>query len=129
MIYHIVKEKYYLQQAGEKSYEPAGMEKSGFVHCALEESVIPVADDYYSEVDDKLILLKIDPLKLTSETRYEAASPAEGSGTLHVNSSPVFPHVYGPIDNSAVVGIGVLLKTKNGYKWPQEFKPLAEYLG
>ncbi len=127
MIYHIVKEKDYLSQVREDSYMPVNMGDLGFVHCALEESVIPVANDYYSNAEDKLILLEIDPLKLKSETRYEAAVPDKGVGTQHLNSSPVFPHVYGPIDNFAVVGIGVLLKVNNGYEWPEKFVSFEEF--
>jgi uncharacterized protein (DUF952 family) len=128
MMYHIVREKDYLTQAGLKRYIPAGMNELGFVHCALEASVISIANDYYSDIEDKLILLRIDPLKLESETRYEAAAPIKGAGTGHAGSSSVFPHVCGPIDNSAVTGIGVLKKVKNGYKWPGEFVSLTEYL-
>jgi uncharacterized protein (DUF952 family) len=127
MIYHIVKEKEYLTQAEGDCYLPVNMNEFGFVHCALEESVIPVTNDYYLEIEDKLILLKIDPSKLKSETRYEKAVPEKGAGTQHLNSSPIFPHVYGPINNSAVVGIGVLFKGNDGYEWPKEFKSIKEY--
>lgn len=128
MIYHIVKQKEYLPQAKKNSYIPISMDEFGFVHCSLEASVISVANDYYSNVKDKLILLKIDPLKLKSETRYEAAVPEKGKGKQHISSSPVFPHIYGPIDNSAIEGIGVLLRGSNGFEWPNKFVSLAEYI-
>ena len=128
MIYHIVKEKDYLRLIKGDSYIPSNFDENGFVHCALEASVISVANDYSSNVEDKLLLLKIDPLKLKSQTKYESAVPEKGAGTQHLSTSMVFPHVYGPIDNSSVEGIGVLLKDKNGYEWPKEFVPLAEYL-
>jgi uncharacterized protein (DUF952 family) len=128
MIYHIVKEKDYPDLIKGDGYIPANFDESGFVHCALEVSVISVANDYYSNVEDKLLLLKIDPLKLKSQTKYESAVLEKGAGTQHVSTSSVFPHVYGPIDNSSVEGIGVLLKEKNGYVWPNKFVSLAEYL-
>jgi uncharacterized protein (DUF952 family) len=46
MIYHIVKEKNYLPQAQKSSYTPSNMDEFGFVHRALETSVISVANDY-----------------------------------------------------------------------------------
>jgi len=128
MIYHIVPEKEYRQRSADDRYVPAHFDEIGFVHCALETSVLPVADDYYANVENNLLLLQIDPAKLQSTTKYEAAAPEKGAGTRHLDSSPVFPHVYGPIENSAVAGIGVLRQGKNGYVWPQEFIPLAEYL-
>jgi uncharacterized protein (DUF952 family) len=128
MIYHITKEKDYLHLIKGDSYLPKNFDESGFVHCALEASVISVANDYYATVEDKLLLLKINPLKLQSETKYESAAPEKGDGRQHMSTSPIFPHVYGPIDNSSIEGIGMLRKEKNGYLWPKEFISLDEYL-
>ena len=128
MIYHIAAEKDYLHSIKCDSYIPTNFNDNGFVHCALEVSVISVANDYFSNVGDNLLLIKIDPLKLQSETKYESAAPEKDAGMQHISTSPVFPHVYGPIDNSSVEGIGVLLKETNGYLWPKKFVSLSEYL-
>jgi uncharacterized protein (DUF952 family) len=128
MIYHIVKEKDYLHLMKADSYIPANFDENGFVHCALEVSVISVANDYYLNVEGKILLLKIDPSKLKSQTKYESAATEKGAGTQHLSTSSVFPHVYGAIDNSAVEGIGALRKEKNGFVWPEKFISLAEYL-
>jgi uncharacterized protein (DUF952 family) len=127
MIYHIVKEKDYRSRNDGNKYLPLNYDENGFVHCALEISVLLVANDYYANVEEKLLLLRIEPMKLKSQTKYEPASPEKGVSTFHRTSSPVFPHVYGPIDNSAVDGIGVLVKEKSGYVWPKEFIPITEY--
>ena len=129
MIYHIVSEADYCSRNDGQQYLPSDFVADGFVHCALEASVLAVADDYYACVSDTLLLLKIDPTRLKSATRYEAASPARAAGTLHVATSPVFPHVYGPIDNTAIDGIGVLTKGEHGYVWPTAFISIAEYFG
>jgi uncharacterized protein (DUF952 family) len=128
MIYHIAIEKDYLHSIKGDGYIPTNFNENGFVHCALDVSVISVANDYYSNVEDDLLLIKIDPLKLQSETKYESAVPKKGLGMQHISTSPVFPHVYGPIDNSSVEGIGVLSKEMNGYVWPKKFVSLSEYL-
>jgi uncharacterized protein (DUF952 family) len=128
MIYHIVKEKDYRSRNDGNKFLPSNFNENGFVHCALETSVIPVANEYYSNVEEMLLLLRIDPLKLNSQTKYESATPETGVGTSHLISSIVFPHVYGPIDNSAVDGIGILTKDKNGYVWPKKFISIAEYI-
>lgn len=128
MIYHIVTEKDYLQLIKDDSYIPANFNENGFVHCVSETSVILVANNYFLNTEDKLLLLKIDPLKLKSPTKYEAAVPEKGTGTQHINTSSVFPHIYGPVDNSAVEGIGVLGKGKDGYILPEEFVSLNNYL-
>lgn len=128
MIYHIVPEKEYLKLINEKTYLPGYFRENGFVHCSLEVSVIPVADDYYSETEETLLLLRIDPNKLEAEVKYEEADPDPEGGQSHLSTSTVFPHIYGPVDNAAVDGVGVLIKNKTGYAWPIRFLPLKEYL-
>jgi uncharacterized protein (DUF952 family) len=125
MIYHIVAEADFLACTDAQRYLPADFAASGFVHCALEASVLPVANDYYAAVAGLLLLLRIDPDRLTSETRYEAADPSAAAGTTHLASSSVFPHVYGPIDLAAIDGVGILTKGENGYGWPAEFLGLS----
>ena len=127
MIFHIVKEIDFRQQNDGAEYRPPSLASQRFVHCALEESVIPVANDYYGSTTEKLLLLKIDPAKLKSETKYEAAMPEKGVSALHTASAPVFPHVYGAIQNSAVDGIGVLVKENGVYVWPTEFLDMGNY--
>jgi uncharacterized protein (DUF952 family) len=128
MIYHIVTEADYRSRIDGQHYLPSDFAADGFVHCALEASVVPVANDYYAGVTNTLLLLKIDPTMLKSPTRYEAASPSRAAGTSHVATSPLFPHVYGPIDNTAIEGIGILTRGEHGYVWPTTFISIAEYL-
>ena len=60
----------------------------GYVHCSFEAQVAATAERHYAGRHD-LVLLTIDPDRLTSEVRIEAG----------------FPHVYGPIDAAAVVDV------------------------
>lgn len=128
MIYHIVTEADYRSLNDGQQYLPSNFAADGFVHCALEASVLPVANDFYADASGTLLLLEIDPARLKSPTKYEAAAPAGGAGTSHLGTSPVFPHVYGPIENAAVDGIGILAKGERGYVWPPAFTSMAEYL-
>ena len=65
----------------------------GFVHCATAEQVDGVADRYYAEVDEPLVLLEIDTARV-GDVRWEDA----GTGEL-------FPHVYGPLPVVAVAAV------------------------
>lgn len=120
-IYHIVTEAGFRSGSDGQRYLPSDLGETGFVHCALEASVLPVANDYYSAVSEPLLLLRIDPDRLTSETKYEAASPSPDAGASHLATSPVFPHVYGPIDLAAIDGVGLLTKGRHGWEWPTAF--------
>ncbi|KZD23832.1 DUF952 domain-containing protein [Tardiphaga robiniae] len=73
-------------------YKGNTFETEGFIHCSTPEQVIEVANYLYHGIDG-LILLKIDPSKVTSPIRYEDA----GNGKL-------YPHIYGPLDLEAIVG-------------------------
>jgi uncharacterized protein (DUF952 family) len=128
MIYHVVTESDFRAQLDSAFYHPPGLRRDGFVHCALEPSVIPVANDYYAGAPGRLLLLEIDPGKLVAETRFETAAPLAGGGSSHLASTPLFPHVYGPINTEAITGIGVFGWTAGGYEWPSGFMSLGSYL-
>ena len=66
--------------------------EEGFIHCARPHQVRGVAERYYGDLDD-LVLLVVDAAQLTVPVRYEAAAPG----------GEEFPHVYGPIPVSAVL--------------------------
>ena len=128
IIYHIVIESDFRSQLEGPVYLPLGLADDGFVHCALEPSVVLVANDYYAGASGRLLLLEIDPRGLASETRYEAAAPTAGGGSSHLASASEFPHIYGPIDKEAITGVGVLGRTVGGYEWPRGFMPLDSFL-
>lgn len=126
-IYHIVAQAEFRAQNDGRQYLPADFAASGFVHCSPEASVLPVANDYYAGVEGTLLVLRIDPARLGSPVRYEAAAPDPTAGSSHLATSPVFPHVYGPIDIEAIDGIGVLARGADGYEWPATFVASRPY--
>jgi uncharacterized protein (DUF952 family) len=128
VIYHLVPEPELRERLGETTYTPADLERDSFVHCSGDASVLPVANDYFSEVRDRLLLLEIDPDRLSAEVRHEAAAPPPGGDASHLESAPTFPHVYGPIDRAAIARVGALERTEDGYAWPAELVPLERFL-
>ena len=128
MIYHVVSEAELRAGLGEQAYAPASLGEFGFVHCAFEPSVLAVANDYFAGASGRVLLLAIDPARLTAEARSEAAAPIAGGGAAHLAGAPLFPHVYGPIDLVAIDGVGVLGRSEAGYAWPTKFEPLDAFL-
>lgn len=86
-------------EAGEYlvSTRGASLADVGFVHCSTAAQWPGVRERFYPDVPSaQLVLLRIDPALLAgAEVRSEPGTPG---GTEH------FPHVYGPIPVSAVVG-------------------------
>jgi uncharacterized protein (DUF952 family) len=70
---------------------PDSIERDGFVHCSTAAQHASVANDLFAGRTDLVVLL-IDPGKLTSEIRIEGTG-RDGQG---------LPHVYGPVNLDAV---------------------------
>jgi uncharacterized protein (DUF952 family) len=92
-LYHVVSEESWSTFDGEPSYEADSLRSEGFIHLSEQHQVAGVLDRYYQNVPN-LLLLHIDPARLTHDLRYEAGTNGEQ-----------FPHVYGPINKDAVVEI------------------------
>ena len=70
------------------------LEEEGFIHASRRDQVQGVFDRYYAGLGQDLVLLTIDPTRLTeAEVRVEAVGDDS------------YPHVYGPINRSAVVDV------------------------
>ncbi|RRO18328.1 DUF952 domain-containing protein [Saccharopolyspora rhizosphaerae] len=81
----------------------ASLHAQGFVHCSPDvPTTLAVANNLYSDVDEPMIAVELDPVRLTAPVRWEAADPAPPPG---VAEDVKFPHVYGPLDREAVIGI------------------------
>lgn len=93
MIYHITTNSYWVTQRESSVYEAESLATEGFIHLSTKEQVAGVLERYYQNIPD-LLLLHVDPAKLTAELRYEAATNNE-----------LFPHLYGPINRDAVISI------------------------
>jgi uncharacterized protein (DUF952 family) len=95
------------QAAGE--YRAPSLADEGFIHCSLPTQVTHVADWFYRDIAD-LVLLCIEPGELTSEVRWEPSADAFAGE---------FPHVYGPIDLEAVVDAVPWARGPDGFELPE----------
>ena len=73
------------------AYYPPGFEREGFIHCCHETQLRTVLADHFAGVASVLLLI-VDPAKLTARVRYETAPNGDD-----------YPHIYGAIDLQAVV--------------------------
>lgn len=107
MIYHIALPADWAaaQAAGvyEVSTRGATLTEQGFIHCSQRHQVLPVAEAFYSDLDE-LLLLTIDPARLDAPVRYEAPGPG----------AEPHPHIYGPLLLPAVVDVHPLQRAGSG---------------
>lgn len=83
--------------AGEYAISSLGvtLEQEGFIHASRADQWTGVKQRYYGDVTEPLVLLVIDPARLTAPLVVEEAA---GTGET-------FPHIYGPLNLDAVVEV------------------------
>jgi len=80
------------------------LEHEGFIHCSYPNQLEGVANRFYGDLSE-LLLLHIDTERVDAEIRVEP--PADGIEEL-------FPHIYGPIPTAAVVATTEWYRSDNG---------------
>lgn len=100
-IVHITTQEDYQIALAQGKYEPASLQKEGFIHCSRPAQVIQVANRFYSGAEN-LVLLWIIPERLASALRWETAD------------GQVFPHIYGALNLEAVTAVTRLTPEPGG---------------
>jgi uncharacterized protein (DUF952 family) len=98
LIYHLAFASDWALAEHEGSYTVStrgvSLAEQGFIHASTAEQVAGVANAYYADTSD-LVLLEIDEDRVIPEIRYE-----------HVpGQSAPYPHIYGPLNVDAVVAV------------------------
>lgn len=84
----------------------------GFLHASPDEAtMVAVANAFYSDPAEPLIVLVVDTGKTGAEVRWESAAPTPPPG---VGTDVLFPHVYGPIPRPAVCALRRLVRDSRG---------------
>ncbi|MFZ1398344.1 MAG: DUF952 domain-containing protein [Candidatus Promineifilaceae bacterium] len=92
-ILHITTENEWQTAVAAGQYRADSLESEGFIHCSTIQQVLMPANQMYAGRSD-LILLTIDPAKLTAKLVYEDC----------YETGHQFPHIYGPLNLDAVTG-------------------------
>ncbi len=93
-ILHITTEKWWLQNRENEFLEPESLKTEGFIHYSQVEFFWRVAP-MFKDIEEKLVILIVDPKVLGPNLKYEAFE-TEGRA---------YPHLYGPMNTKAIVGI------------------------
>ena len=112
LIYHITTAAHWSRAQSEGAYRGDTLETEGFIHTSLARQLLGVAHRFYRGRSG-LVVLCIDPAKLRSELRYEAADIGDH-----------FPHVYGPLNIDAVIEVLDFPVSPDGsFQLPVAIKP------
>ncbi len=115
MIFHIAERDTWNLTKVRGVYAPDSLEREGFIHCSTREQVEETANLLYQGRTD-LVLLGIDESRLDAPLKFEmAADSARRPGAAR------FPHIYGPLNLSAVVDVRDLrCDADRGFKMPPD---------
>lgn len=112
IILHIITKKDWQTAVAAGEYRAASLESEGYIHCSTLDQVLLPANERYTGQSD-LILLTIDPTKLTAKLVYEDC----------YESGEQFPHIYGPLNLDAVTGFVYFPPNPDGtFSLPAEFQ-------
>jgi uncharacterized protein (DUF952 family) len=119
MILHITTLRDWDRAQLEGQYTATSLKSEGFIHCSTLKQTVDTANIFFRGLNG-LILLCIDEDKLESVCKYE--DPA-GGGKHDPSVGNLFPHVYGPINKSAVIKVVDFPCNKDGlFKLPKELE-------
>lgn len=103
-MYHITTPEAWKTAVANGEYTAPSLQTEGFIHCSLSRQLERSLNKFYGEIPEVLVL-RIDPFKLTHRLLYE---PADNDR---------FPHIYGVLNLDAVVEKISLKKGDGGYEW------------
>ena len=92
IIIHIVDSETWKNNKGNSQYFGDSLSNQGFIHCCLPEQVDDVLKNWFPGRED-LTILEIDTKELSSRLEFENLEGGEEK----------FPHIYGPINNKAII--------------------------
>lgn len=108
-ILHITQRQQWEEAKVIGSYRADSLETEGFIHCSKSTQIVKVANRFFFNQKD-LVLLFIDSDKVQAEIRYEEAEIGE-----------LFPHIYGELNVDAVYQVVSFESEEDGFfVLPQE---------
>lgn len=105
-ILHITPRSQWEHAQDRDGYRPETLESDGFLHCSRVHQAVAVADALFEGRHD-LVLVLIESAKLLAPLKYEG-------GTHAGATTESYPHLYGPLNREAVVGVYDFLPDEHG---------------
>ena len=114
-IFHIARQQDWDDAVGAGEYRVSTLgrmlDEEGFIHCSASAAQgVGVANSFYRDVSDPLVVLTIATGRVAAEVRDEVPEGA----------TEAFPHIFGPIAVDAVIRIDALTRDDTGrFVWPR----------
>ncbi|GLW74895.1 hypothetical protein Kpho02_71920 [Kitasatospora phosalacinea] len=113
MIYHLAPLDDWLRDPG-RPYTAASLLTEGFLHCSPDEpTALAVANLFFRDAPDPLMALLIEERLVEPMVKWEAATGGPPPGATE---GVLFPHIYGRLNRTAVLGLEKLERGPDG-RW------------
>jgi len=103
LLFHITTREDWKKNQNHGFYKPDSLEEEGFIHCSNGEQLEDTANRLFSD-RDQILLLVIDVSTLREQIKYEKDE----------ETGQKFPHLYGPLNTSAVMDKLDIVAEKDG---------------
>lgn len=103
-VFHMLEPQVWQKACQTGFYQAESLPIEGFIHFSHLAQVERVANMFYRQIDE-LLLLEVDPELCSAQWKHE---DSEGTGEL-------FPHLYGPLNLPAIKRVHRLLKSDSWY--------------
>jgi len=99
--FHLVPVESWESAPADEPFRAASLEDEGFVHLTHDwQDLIDVGNRYYRGDSRPFVALGISLPRVTSPWRYDGDAR--------------YPHVYGPIDRAAIIGVDSMIRAADG---------------
>ena len=99
---HLTPRECWESQMADPTYLPDQFEREGFIHCTNgEANLTAVGNRYYVGDSREMVCLVIELSALAGTVKYE-------------DEERIFPHIYGPLNCDAVVGVRSAMRDADG---------------
>jgi len=107
LILHLAPAWHYDSLPPDAPYLSLDFEREGFIHCTQgADTLLRVANRFYRDAPGDFVALVVDDGKLSAPIQW-------APGTLD-GESLLFPHIHGPIDRAAIVGVVPVRRNSDG---------------
>ncbi|MDQ2807978.1 MAG: DUF952 domain-containing protein [Chloroflexota bacterium] len=114
--YHIIDRAAWQQAQAAGTYRPESLTSEGFIHCSYAAQILLPANAFYRGRPN-LVLLEIDPAQVQAELRHDPVEVVRNG----LPAQEAFPHIYGPLNPTAVVRtISFPPDADGGFRLPEE---------
>lgn len=116
MIYHLIAKEKWALCSKNSSYKPNSVDREGYIHCSFENQIMKVADTFYKN-QKNLLILCIDEKKLSNSLKVEDL----------FNLNEVYPHIYGELPIESVEKVISINVDSNGEFIKPNFETIPSF--